>query len=141
TNARKVSAVRICIHDQIFASSPVSLSLGMQKFRALSQSFLFAEALVVAKRHMRPGMNLHARRTGIAGHRHVTTRLCTNYLVYLGVARTLRPRARRRLITRRPPTVFMRARKPWVRRRLMVLGWYVLLLMTDSLHYCVTFYR
>jgi len=40
--------------------------------------------------------------------------------------RRLRPFARRALMTRRPPGVFMRARKPWVRTRLILLGWYVL---------------
>lgn len=34
----------------------------------------------------------------------------------------LRPLARRRLITLRPPGVAMRARKPWVRLRLILLG-------------------
>ena len=38
----------------------------------------------------------------------------------------LRPLARRRFNTLRPFTVFMRARKPWRRRRLVLLGWYVL---------------
>lgn len=33
-----------------------------------------------------------------------------------------RPLARRALMTRRPPRVFMRARKPWVRTRLILLG-------------------
>ena len=37
-------------------------------------------------------------------------------------ARRLRPLARRALITARPPRVFMRARKPWVRARLRLLG-------------------
>jgi len=34
----------------------------------------------------------------------------------------LRPLARRALMTRRPPRVFIRARKPWVRTRLILLG-------------------
>ena len=33
-----------------------------------------------------------------------------------------RPLARRRLMTRRPALVAMRARKPWVRARLILLG-------------------
>jgi hypothetical protein len=36
--------------------------------------------------------------------------------------RRLRPLARRRFITRRPPLVAMRERKPWVRLRLRTLG-------------------
>jgi hypothetical protein len=36
--------------------------------------------------------------------------------------RRLRPFARRRLITRRPPTVAIRARKPWVRLRRRLCG-------------------
>ena len=36
-----------------------------------------------------------------------------------------RPFARRRLITRRPALVAMRARNPWVRARLILLGWNV----------------
>lgn len=40
-------------------------------------------------------------------------------------ARRLRPLARRRDRTARPFLVAMRARKPWVRARLMVLGWKV----------------
>lgn len=39
----------------------------------------------------------------------------------LGVNRS-RPRARRALRTRRPPLVFIRARKPWLRTRLSRLG-------------------
>lgn len=35
------------------------------------------------------------------------------------------PFARRRLNTSRPPLVAMRARKPWVRFRRILLGWYV----------------
>ena len=37
----------------------------------------------------------------------------------------LRPLARRRRSTSRPPRVFLRARKPWVRLRLLLCGWYV----------------
>jgi hypothetical protein len=37
--------------------------------------------------------------------------------------RRARPLARRRLSTRRPPRVAMRARKPWLRARLSLLGW------------------
>jgi len=36
-----------------------------------------------------------------------------------------RPFARRRFNTRRPALVAMRARKPWVRARLILLGWNV----------------
>src|SRR3990167_7808460 len=36
-----------------------------------------------------------------------------------------RPLARRAASIRRPPTVFMRARNPWLRLRLITLGWYV----------------
>ena len=36
-----------------------------------------------------------------------------------------RPLARRRFSTRRPALVAMRARKPWVRARLILLGWNV----------------
>jgi hypothetical protein len=39
--------------------------------------------------------------------------------------RRLRPFARRRFRTRRPFFVAMRARNPWVRLRLTLLGWYV----------------
>lgn len=39
--------------------------------------------------------------------------------------RRLRPLARRRLITLRPPTDDMRARKPWVRFRFTLEGWNV----------------
>ena len=38
-------------------------------------------------------------------------------------ARRLRPLARRALITARPPRVFMRTRKPWVRARRVLEGW------------------
>src|SRR5690606_32977233 len=40
-------------------------------------------------------------------------------------ARRLRPLARRALMTARPPRVFMRTRKPWVRARRVLEGWYV----------------
>lgn len=43
--------------------------------------------------------------------------------------RRLRPLARRALITARPPGVAMRARKPWVRLRLIMLGWNVLFMV------------
>lgn len=36
-----------------------------------------------------------------------------------------RPLARRRRRTLRPPAVFIRARNPWDRLRLILLGWYV----------------
>ena len=38
-------------------------------------------------------------------------------------ARRLRPLARRALMTARPPRVFMRTRKPWVRARRVLEGW------------------
>ena len=38
-------------------------------------------------------------------------------------ARRLRPLARRALMTARPPRVFMRTRKPWVRARRILEGW------------------
>ena len=41
-----------------------------------------------------------------------------------GVSRA-RPLARRRFRIRRPALVAMRARNPWVRARLILLGWYV----------------
>src|SRR5690606_38276921 len=40
-------------------------------------------------------------------------------------ARRARPLARRRARILRPSAVFMRARKPWSRLRLRLLGWYV----------------
>lgn len=46
----------------------------------------------------------------------------------------LRPLARRRLITAWPFLVFMRTRNPWVRARLMTLGWKVLLLIICFLY-------
>lgn len=41
----------------------------------------------------------------------------------------LRPLRRRFDNTARPPRVFIRARKPWVRSRLILLGWYVRLVI------------
>src|SRR5699024_10205956 len=46
-------------------------------------------------------------------------------------ARRLRPLARRALMIARPDLVAMRARKPWRRRRLILLGWNVRF-MTES---------
>lgn len=43
-----------------------------------------------------------------------------------------RPLARRALMTLRPPTVAILARKPWVRTRLILLGWYVLFMAYNS---------
>ncbi len=44
----------------------------------------------------------------------------------LGLDRqTLAALARRALITARPPRVFMRTKKPWVRARRVLEGWYV----------------
>lgn len=48
-------------------------------------------------------------------------------------ANCLRPFALRLLITARPVRVFMRTRNPWVRARLVVLGWNVLLLIIQFL--------
>ena len=45
----------------------------------------------------------------------------------------LRPLARRALRTARPPLVFIRSRKPWVRRRLIRLGWNVRFMTADPL--------
>src|SRR5690606_15248475 len=47
--------------------------------------------------------------------------------------RRLRPLARRRARILRPPTVFIRARKPWSRLRLRLLGWYVRLVAMATL--------
>jgi hypothetical protein len=47
------------------------------------------------------------------------------YFLAVVTERRLRPRARRRRRTARPPRVFMRARNPWVRFRLLLCGWYV----------------
>ena len=46
------------------------------------------------------------------------------WLFILGV-KTVRPRARRALITRRPFLVRIRRRNPWTRTRRRILGWYV----------------
>ncbi len=46
-------------------------------------------------------------------------------------ARRLRPLARRALKTARPPLVFIRSRNPWVRRRLIRLGWNVRFMTAD----------
>jgi len=54
-----------------------------------------------------------ASRVGSAAQREMPT------------VRRLRPLARRRLRTRRPFLVAMRARNPWVRLRFTLLGWYV----------------
>jgi len=50
---------------------------------------------------------------------------CTTHFELVLAANDLRPRLRRALMTRRPPLVAMRARKPCVRRRLILLGWNV----------------
>jgi tetratricopeptide (TPR) repeat protein len=47
------------------------------------------------------------------------------YFCQMVTARRLRPLRRRLLITLRPPAVAMRARKPWVRARRVLCGWYV----------------
>ena len=46
----------------------------------------------------------------------------TCFLWLAQALRTARPLARRAFRTRRPPLVFMRARKPWRRLRLILLG-------------------
>ncbi len=51
---------------------------------------------------------------------------------WLQSARRLRPFARRRAITLRPPTVAIRARKPWVRFRRRLCGWYVRFILAHS---------
>ena len=45
------------------------------------------------------------------------------------IANLFRPLARLRFIIRRPPLVDMRFKKPWVRARLIRLGWYVLFIV------------
>lgn len=59
---------------------------------------------------------LPMKRPGDPGHR---------YFDGTDTARRLRPFARRRFSTARPPLVFMRDRKPWTRLRRIRLGWYV----------------
>ena len=54
------------------------------------------------------------------------------YFFAIVTTRRLRPLARRRLITWRPWCVFIRFRKPWVRFRRMLDGWYVRLLTSAS---------
>lgn len=49
-------------------------------------------------------------------------------------ASRLRPFARRLLMTACPVRVFMRTRNPWVRARLTLLGWKVLLLIIQFLY-------
>lgn len=48
-------------------------------------------------------------------------------------AKRLRPLARRALITLRPPFVFMRTKKPCVRARRVLEGWYVRFMMQKFL--------
>lgn len=45
--------------------------------------------------------------------------------------RFLRPRLRRARSTLRPPTVALRAKKPWRRARTRLLGWKVRFMMTN----------
>jgi hypothetical protein len=72
---------------------------------------LCSDTLIVA----RCPQSIRPRET--AGHcRH-------RYLEGVDAASRLRPFALRRLITLRPPVVFMRARKPCLRRRRIRLGW------------------
>ena len=61
-----------------------------------------------------------------------TQRSALAALAGYGRTRRLRPFARRRLMTFRPPVVFIRARKPWLRLRLMLLGWYALMRLQGS---------
>ena len=60
-------------------------------------------------------------------HKRVNVRLVGHgdYLWWMSGARRERPLRRRAVSTARPPVVFIRARKPWVRFRLILLGWYV----------------
>src|SRR4051794_14095815 len=52
-------------------------------------------------------------------------RAATRYFFAAVTEMRLRPLARRRRSTSRPPRVFLRARKPCVRLRLLLWGWYV----------------
>lgn len=53
------------------------------------------------------------------------SRCATPYFFAVVTEIRLRPFARRRRRTSRPPRVFLRARKPCVRLRLLLWGWYV----------------
>ena len=67
--------------------------------------------------------------------RSVTRSSCRHphppYLDEIETAMRLRPLARRALRTARPPLVFIRSRKPCVRRRLIRLGWKVRFMTAD----------
>ena len=54
------------------------------------------------------------------------------YLVRISGAKRLRPFERRRRKTFLPPGVLIRARKPWQRFRLILLGWYVRFISTPQ---------
>lgn len=69
-----------------------------------------------------------------AGNDSSCARNFDHFLCWL-TANTLRPRVRRRRSTSRPPRVCLRARKPWVRVRLRLLGWYVRFVIVIT--YCV----
>lgn len=56
-----------------------------------------------------------------------------SYFWYVVAANNLRPFARRRLKTLRPPGVAMRLRKPWVLSRFKLLGWKVLFDISKNL--------
>ena len=55
-----------------------------------------------------------------------------DYLVRISGAKRLRPFERRRRKTFLPPGVLIRARKPWQRFRLILLGWYVRFISTPQ---------
>lgn len=77
-----------------------------------------------ASRSRLPRVN---RNDDVAANRRVSHAVST---VAYGVS-LARPLARRRLSTSRPALVAIRARKPWVRARLILLGWYVRFMNLD----------
>lgn len=103
-----VKAVRPCTERQVAATGPLTLPLHSQELRAPPNPFT-----------ARKGPSHQPAR--LRKRRRTTNTWPTVYVT----ASRFRPFARRFLRIWRPDRVFIRARKPWVRLRRRLFGWYV----------------
>ena len=90
-----------------------------------SQTGLFARRVASAQNDKK--FTLSSRREGTSELGFATQRRLARQpeTRRLQTAKRVRPLARRALITARPPRVFIRSRKPCVRARRVLEGWYV----------------
>ncbi len=99
-------------HAEMARVEPLALGLRPQKVLAMAEPLRLGET---------GGPSGVGFRTG-AEHRQLAIRDEAQRLPTSQTERRLRPLARRRFMTRRPPRVLIRSKNPWVRARRKLLG-------------------